>query len=176
MLYAQQQKLVVVVVKKMPTWRNWQTRTVQVRVPQGLWVQLPPSVPFITTRKWVVMKKNCGYGITAVHQPSKLVIGVRPPLPAPYFSGGIPEWPKGADCKSASTSFDGSNPSSTTIFCNKAPQARCFFFAKGGMEDRTAGAAADHYRGRRSAVYGTEAKHRRTTHIFKLLSFSAQKK
>ena len=27
--------------------------------------------------------KNCGYGITAVHQPSKLVIGVRPPLPAP---------------------------------------------------------------------------------------------
>ena len=132
MLYAQQQKLVVVVVKKMPTWRNWQTRTVQVRVPHGLWVQLPPSVPFITTRKWVVMKKNCGYGITAVHQPSKLVIGVRPPLPAPYFSGGIPEWPKGADCKSASTSFDGSNPSSTTIFCNKAPQARCFFLQKGG--------------------------------------------
>ena len=134
MLYAQQQKLVVVVVKKMPTWRNWQTRTVQVRVPQGLWVQLPPSVPFITTRKWVVMKKNCGYGITAVHQPSKLVIGVRPPLPAPYFSGGIPEWPKGADCKSASTSFDGSNPSSTTIFCNKAPQARCFFLQKGGWK------------------------------------------
>ena len=30
----------------MPTWRNWQTRTVQVRVPQGLWVRLPPSVPF----------------------------------------------------------------------------------------------------------------------------------
>ena len=29
--------------------------------------------------------KNCGYGITAVHQPSKLVIGVRPPLPAPNF-------------------------------------------------------------------------------------------
>ena len=56
----------------------------------------------------------CGYGITAVHQPSKLVMGVRLPLPAP--NGGIPERPKGADCKSAVTDFDGSNPSSTTIF------------------------------------------------------------
>ena len=26
---------------------------------------------------------KCGYGISAVHQPSKLVRGVRPPLPAP---------------------------------------------------------------------------------------------
>ena len=30
-----------------PTWRNWQTRTVQVRVPRGMRVRLPPSVPFI---------------------------------------------------------------------------------------------------------------------------------
>ena len=29
-----------------PTWRNWQTRTVQVRVPRGMRVRLPPSVPF----------------------------------------------------------------------------------------------------------------------------------
>ena len=28
----------------------------------------------------------CGYGITVVHQPSKLVIGVRLPLPAPKKS------------------------------------------------------------------------------------------
>uniref|UniRef100_UPI001BD496F0 hypothetical protein n=1 Tax=Vibrio crassostreae TaxID=246167 RepID=UPI001BD496F0 len=27
-----------------------------------------------------------------------------------------PEWPKGADCKSAGTAFDGSNPSPSTIF------------------------------------------------------------
>ena len=97
----------------LPTWRNWQTRTVQVRVPQGLWVRLPPSVP------------NCGYGISAVHQPSKLVRGVRPPLPAPF--GGIPEWLKGADCKSAGSAFDGSNPSPTTILKQQAPQTRCFF-------------------------------------------------
>ena len=27
------------------------------------------------------------------------------------FNGQIPEWPKGTDCKSAATCFDGSNPS-----------------------------------------------------------------
>ncbi|CAI2310194.1 hypothetical protein IFVP136_C1240396 [Vibrio parahaemolyticus] len=31
--------------------------------------------------------------------------------------GGVPEWPKGADCKSAGSAFDGSNPSPSTIFC-----------------------------------------------------------
>ncbi len=30
-------------------------------------------------------------------------------------SGGVPERPKGADCKSAVTDFEGSNPSPTTI-------------------------------------------------------------
>ena len=30
--------------------------------------------------------------------------------------GRVPEWPKGADCKSAVTDFDGSNPSPPTIF------------------------------------------------------------
>ena len=28
--------------------------------------------------------------------------------------GGLPEWPKGADCKSAGYAFDGSNPSPST--------------------------------------------------------------
>ncbi len=30
--------------------------------------------------------------------------------------GGVPEWPKGADCKSVAFSFDGSNPSPSTNF------------------------------------------------------------
>ncbi len=30
--------------------------------------------------------------------------------------GGVPEWPKGADCKSVVFDFDGSNPSPSTIF------------------------------------------------------------
>ena len=34
----------------------------------------------------------CGYGITAVHQPSKLVMGVRLPLPAP---NAVVEFPSG---------------------------------------------------------------------------------
>ena len=32
--------------------------------------------------------------------------------------GWVPERPKGADCKSAVTDFDGSNPSPSTIFCS----------------------------------------------------------
>ena len=38
------------------------------------------------------MLKFCGYGITAVHQPSKLVMGVRLPLPAP---DAVVEFPSG---------------------------------------------------------------------------------
>ena len=34
------------------------------------------------------------------------------------YYGQIPEWPKGTDCKSAATCFDGSNPSSSTIRYN----------------------------------------------------------
>ena len=33
---------------------------------------------------------------------------------APRNQGSVPEWPKGADCKSAGTAFDGSNPSRPT--------------------------------------------------------------
>ena len=35
---------------------------------------------------------------------------------ASSICGGVPEWPKGADCKSVAIRFDGSNPSSSTIF------------------------------------------------------------
>jgi hypothetical protein len=36
------------------------------------------------------------------------------------YYGGLPEWPKGADCKSAGYAFDGSNPSPST-----APPKQC---------------------------------------------------
>ena len=49
--------------------------------------RLKGSTPFVGTM--------CGYGITAVHQPSKLVIGVRPPLPAPLSSVGFPSGQRG---------------------------------------------------------------------------------
>ena len=31
--------------------------------------------------------------------------------------GGVPEWPKGADCKSVVCDFGGSNPPSSTRLC-----------------------------------------------------------
>ena len=59
---------------------------------------------------WVV------YGVLAQlgeHLPYKQrVIGSSPIGPIQY--GWIPEWPKGADCKSVGTAFEGSNPSPTT--------------------------------------------------------------
>ena len=35
---------------------------------------------------------------------------------ASSICGGVPEWPKGADCKSVAIRFDGSNPSSSTKY------------------------------------------------------------
>ena len=32
------------------------------------------------------------------------------------FYGWVPEWPKGADCKSVSDAFEGSNPSPSILF------------------------------------------------------------
>ncbi len=53
------------------------------------------------------------YGILAQlgeHLPYKQrVIGSSPIGPIEY--GWIPEWPKGADCKSVGDAFEGSNPS-----------------------------------------------------------------
>ena len=40
------------------------------------------------------------------------VVGSSPIGPIDY--GWIPEWPKGADCKSVGTAFEGSNPSPST--------------------------------------------------------------
>ena len=47
--------------------------------------------------------------------------------------GGVPEWPKGSDCKSDGSAFEGSNPSPSTIyiyrsdFCDlESPVVRAF--------------------------------------------------
>ena len=49
------------------------------------------------------------------HLPYKQrVIGSSPIGPIDY--GWIPEWPKGADCKSVGTAFEGSNPSPSSEF------------------------------------------------------------
>ena len=63
----------------------------------------------------VVLQLNFDYGILAQlgeHLPYKQrVIGSSP---IGSILGWIPEWPKGADCKSVSNAFEGSNPSPST--------------------------------------------------------------
>ena len=59
--------------------------------------------------------------ISSVGQSSRLITGrsgVQVPDGPPQFHfihGGVPERPKGADCKSVVNDFDGSNPSSPTM-------------------------------------------------------------
>ena len=55
---------------------------------------------------WVV------YGVLAQlgeHLPYKQRVTGSSPV-GPIYLGWIPEWPKGADCKSVGTAFEGSNP------------------------------------------------------------------
>ena len=49
------------------------------------------------------------------HLPYKQGVTGSSPV-GPIFYGGIPEWPKGTDCKSAGNAFSGSNPLSPTPF------------------------------------------------------------
>ena len=70
----------------------------------------------------------CGCSSMVEPQPSKLIVRVRFPSPAPISgSGGVPERPKGADCKSAVADFDGSNPSPTTIQNFQPSSGRLFY-------------------------------------------------
>ena len=53
------------------------------------------------------------YGVLAQlgeHLPYKQRVTGSSPV-GPIQSGWIPEWPKGADCKSVGNAFEGSNPS-----------------------------------------------------------------
>ena len=47
------------------------------------------------------------------HLPYKQRVTGSSPV-GPIEFGWIPEWPKGADCKSVGTAFEGSNPSPST--------------------------------------------------------------
>ena len=54
------------------------------------------------------------------------------------FYGWIPEWPKGADCKSVGTAFEGSNPSLPSI-ANKQEKKYNRITARGGAVWKLAG-------------------------------------
>ena len=73
----------------------------------GVRVQLPPSAPsFSPMRVW---HNGCAPAFQAGYRGST-------PLTRSKRIGGIAERSKAADCKSALSEFDGSNPSPTTIF------------------------------------------------------------
>ena len=46
--------------------------------------------------------------------------------------GWLPEWPNGADCKSAGDAFGGSNPSPPTSNCGNSSVDRALAFQAGG--------------------------------------------
>jgi hypothetical protein len=70
--------------------------------------------------------------------------------------GGVPEWPKGTDCKSAGSAFGGSNP---------PPSTRLFYFAKRDI------ASGNSSIGRASAFQaeGREFEPRFPLHLFYLV-------
>ena len=64
---------------------------------------------------------------------------VRLRSPAPAIYGGIPERPKGADCKSVVTDFAGPNPASPTITRNRPLwSVFCYVESRDGNSERCA--------------------------------------
>ena len=53
--------------------------------------------------------------------PRELTPGRHSPKIRCFAWGGVPEWPKGADCKSAGSAFGGSNPPPSTISGTERP-------------------------------------------------------
>ena len=57
--------------------------------------------------------------------------GSNPSTSSKISYGGIPEWPKGADCKSVVNDFGGSNPPSPTKTMNRPKRVGFLFLQKG---------------------------------------------
>ena len=71
-------------------WRNWQTRYFEVVVRFLVWVQVPSSAPNADMAELADALDSGSSEFTLMQ--------VQVLLSAPY--GRVPEWPKGADCKS----------------------------------------------------------------------------
>ena len=70
--------------------------------------------------------QNCWHGSTVEQLICNQQVVGSIPIASSNDYGGVPEWPKGADCKSVVFDFDGSNPSSSTK--ETSIYNRCFFF------------------------------------------------
>ncbi len=78
---------------------------------------------------------------------SRSGVRIRPPAPEIQY-GGVPEWPKGTDCKSAGDVFGGSNPPSSTtkepILVTKS--ALCVFLVICGWRNQLSESSMSHFR------------------------------
>ena len=64
------------------------------------------------------------------------MVRVRPPAPLNLIKikyGRVPEWPKGADCKSVVSDFGGPNPPSPTRLSLDAIRVQTHFFFSGKL-------------------------------------------
>ena len=95
----------------MAQWLSWLERrpvTAEVESSSLFWV--------VSNSLTNLSKLHKEYGILAQlgeHLPYKQRVIGSSPIGSIDF-GWIPEWPKGADCKSVSNAFEGSNPSPST--------------------------------------------------------------
>ena len=92
----------------MAQWLSWLER-------RPVTAEVAGSSPAWVAHESKIVLMIISYGILAQlgeHLPYKQrVIGSSP---IGSILGWIPEWPKGADCKSVSNAFEGSNPSPST--------------------------------------------------------------
>ena len=85
----------------------------KMRISFEIWINLYLTCRFLCFILVLVTLR----AFSSVGQSNRLITGwsgVRVPEGPPVLYGGIPKWPKGADCKSVVTDFDGSNPSPST--------------------------------------------------------------
>ena len=125
----------------MPTWRNWQTRTVQVRVPQGLRVRLPSSVPFSNGTGETLKGDDAGMAYRLCTSLPSWLEGFDPPYPLHFFMVGFPSGQRGQTVNLLARLSMVRIHLPPPSFAIKHLK-RGAFFCKGGMEDRPAGAAA----------------------------------
>ena len=81
-----------------PRWGNWKTHWPQKPALSGMPVRRRPREPFFFRFSWVCSSTRQSSGL----QSRRLEVRFFPRPPA--ISGGVPQWSKGADCKSACVS------------------------------------------------------------------------
>ena len=83
---------------------------------------------FVDKRRGFCYYKRAGKNAGVAQPVEQLIcnqqVGGSNPSTSSSICGGIPEWPKGTDCKSAGNAFGGSNPPSPT---RKKQPSGCFF-------------------------------------------------